>query len=69
MRFRSEVAEVGSTILEHPLLWRGRNGGFRRVNFPVFPYHIAYLIRGDAAVVAAVAHASRHADYWKKRLG
>jgi plasmid stabilization system protein ParE len=67
-RFRSEIAEVCSTILEHPLLWRERNGGFRRVNCPVFPYYIAYFIRGRTIVVAAVAHASRHPDYWKNRL-
>jgi plasmid stabilization system protein ParE len=67
-RFRAEIAEVCSTILEHPLLWRERNGGFRRVNCPVFPYYIAYFIRGNTAVVAALAHASRHPDYWKGRL-
>jgi plasmid stabilization system protein ParE len=68
-RFRREIAEVCSTILEHPLLWRERNGGFRRVNCPVFPYYIAYFIRGNIAVIAAVAHASRHPDDWKERLG
>jgi plasmid stabilization system protein ParE len=67
-RFRAEIAEVCSTILEHPLLWRERNGGFRRVNCPVFPYYIAYFIRGSTVLVAAVAHASRHPDYWKSRL-
>jgi plasmid stabilization system protein ParE len=67
-RFRTEIVEVCSTILAHPLLWRERHGGFRRVNCPVFPYYIAYFIRGNVAVVAAVAHASRHPDYWKERL-
>lgn len=67
-RFRAEVWDICSAILEHPLIWREREGGFRRVNCPVFPYYIAYFIRGDKVVVAAVAHASRHLDYWKRRL-
>jgi hypothetical protein len=46
----------------------GTGGGFRRVNCPVFPYFIAYFIRGDTVVIAAVAHGSRHPDYWKNRL-
>jgi plasmid stabilization system protein ParE len=67
-RFRAEVWDICSAIWEHPLIWREREGGFRRVNCPVFPYYIAYFIRGDKVVVAAVAHASRHPDYWKRRL-
>ena len=67
-RFRAEVWEICAAIMEHPLIWREREGGFRRVNCPVFPYYIAYFIRRDKVVVAAVAHASRHPDYWKRRL-
>ncbi len=67
-RFRDEVWEVCSTILQHPTLWRERLGGFRRVNCPVFPYYIAYFIRSNAVLIAAVAHASRHPDYWRQRL-
>ena len=67
-RFRAEIAEVGAAIIEHPLLWRERVSGFRRVNCPVFPYYIAYFIRGNIALVAAIAHASRHPDYWKDRI-
>ena len=54
-------------MMEHPLLWRdGR--WIPRVNCPVFPYYIAYFIRGNVIVIAAVAHGSRHPDYWKNRL-
>lgn len=67
IRFRDEVWEICSTILDHPVLWRERPGGFRRVNCPVFPYYLAYFIRGETILIAAVAHASRHPDYWKKR--
>lgn len=67
-RFRAEIWEVCTTILDHPLLWREREGGFRRVNCPVFPYYVAYYIRDNTLVVAAVAHGSRHPEYWKGRL-
>jgi hypothetical protein len=52
-----------------PLLWRERPGGYRRVNCPIFPYHIMYFIRGDLIVIAAVAHSHRRPEYWKDRLG
>ena len=67
-RFRNEVLEMCGLIVQQPLLWRERSGGYRRVNCPVFPYHIAYFIRGDRIVVAAVAHGHRRPGYWKKRL-
>lgn len=37
-RFRSDLAEVCRLIVQNPLLWRERTGGYRRVNCPVFPY-------------------------------
>ena len=67
-RFRNEILEVCSLIVQQPLLWRERAGGYRRVNCPVFPYYIAYFIRGDLIVVAAVAHGHRRPGYWKQRL-
>lgn len=59
--------EVCSLVLQQPLMWRERRGGQRRVNCPVFPYYLAYFIRGDWIVIAAVAHGHRHPDYWKQR--
>ena len=36
-----------------------RDGGYRRVNCPVFPYFIAYIIRRETIVIVAVAHCHR----------
>ena len=58
-RFQTEVLEVCRLIVQNPLLWRERSGGYRRVNCPVFPYYLAYFIRDDRLVVAAVAHGHR----------
>jgi len=67
IRFRNEVSHVVGKIVADPLLWRERSGGWRRVNCPVFPYYVAYFIRGDAILVAAVAHGHRRPGYWRKR--
>ncbi len=64
-RFRNEIGRVVERIAEDPLLWRERPGGYRRVNCPVFPYYIAYFIREETIVVAAVAHGHRLPGYWK----
>lgn len=66
-RFRAEIESVCAAIVRQPLLWRERRGGFRRVNIPGFPYYVAYIIRGERILVAAIGHASRHPDYWKRR--
>ena len=67
-RFRDEILQVCGLIVQQPLLWRERVGGYRRVNCPVFPYYIAYFIRGDLIIVVAVAHSHRRPGYWKHRL-
>ena len=66
-RFRAEVESVCAAIVRQPVLWRERPGGYRRVNIPGFPYYIAYFIRDERLLVAAVGHGSRHPDYWKER--
>jgi hypothetical protein len=38
------------------------------VNCPVFPYYIAYVIRGDRIVIMAVGHGHRRPVYWSRRL-
>ncbi|MGV3660639.1 MAG: hypothetical protein ACO1TE_10660 [Prosthecobacter sp.] len=56
-----------TAVSSTPLHWNERKGKFRRVNLRGFPYYIAFFIRGNRILVAAVAHASRHPDYWKRR--
>ena len=68
VRFRAEVAHVIERVVADPLLWRERPGGYRRVNCPVFPYYIAYFVRHERILIAAVAHGHRKPNYWKKRM-
>lgn len=68
VRFRCEVETACAAILTHPMLWRLRPDGWRRVNLPGFPYYIAFVLRDEIVLVVAVAHAARHPDYWKNRM-
>ena len=67
-RLRDEIVHVLDRIVEDPLLWRERSDGYRRVNCPVFPYYIPYVIRGNKIIVAAIAHGHRKPSYWKVRV-
>ncbi len=67
-RFRDQVAEVLRVVITAPYLWRERSARYRRVNCPVFPYYIAYVVRDKALVVVAVAHSRREPGFWHERL-
>ena len=66
--FRSEVESACAAIVQHPLLWRLRPGGYRRVNLPGFPHYIAFVTDEQQAIIVAVAHSSRHPGYFKSRM-
>jgi hypothetical protein len=68
-RLRDEVAHIVNRVAEDQVLWREREGGFRRVNCPVLPYFIAYIIREQKVIVVAVGHGHRKPNFWKSRLG
>jgi plasmid stabilization system protein ParE len=67
VRFRTEISHIIQRILADPCLWRERPGGYRRFNRPVFPYYLAYFVRKDTILIAAVAHGHRKRGYWKER--
>ena len=51
-------------ILSNPTVPRLRLGDYRRVNLHVFPYYIAYAIRGESVVMLAIGHTARRPEYW-----
>lgn len=66
-RFRNEIVRVLDRIAENPMLWKVESGGYRRVNCPVFPYHIPFFIRENKIIIAAISHNHRKPGYWKAR--
>ncbi|SHK24827.1 ParE toxin of type II toxin-antitoxin system, parDE [Rubritalea squalenifaciens DSM 18772] len=68
LRLRDEVAFLLETVSSAPLLWRERKGGYRRVNSPISPYYIAYVIRDETIVIIALASNHRKPNYWHKRI-
>jgi plasmid stabilization system protein ParE len=54
-RFGAEVESACAAIVQHPLLWRLRPGGYRRVNLPGFPYYIAFVISEHLALIVVSA--------------
>jgi plasmid stabilization system protein ParE len=63
-RFRAEVESACAAIVQHPLMWRLRPGGYRRVNLPGFSYYIAFVVEEQILLVLAVAHSSRNPNYF-----
>jgi plasmid stabilization system protein ParE len=67
-RFWREFDSQVRWIALHALKPRLRPAGYRRVNFPVFSYYVAYVIREDVVVLIAVAHGARQPEYWIDRM-
>lgn len=67
-RFANEIADILTTVASSPFLWRERDSGYRRVNCPLFPFYIAYIILDETIVVVAIASNHREPGYWHKRL-
>jgi plasmid stabilization system protein ParE len=68
VRFKKEISKVVESIALNPLIRRERKGGFRRANLPSFPYYIAYQLSKSETIIIAIAHSSRHPDFWKNRI-
>ncbi len=66
--FRRRVKAAIREICEFPFSYRLREGAYRRVNLGRFPFYIPYIIREETLIILAIAHNSRHPDYWKERI-
>jgi hypothetical protein len=66
--FKAEAQAAAWRIADQPRAWQVERGLVRRCLLSKFPYKLLYTIRGDEAVVLAVAHLHRDPDYWLERL-
>ncbi|MEM7158380.1 MAG: type II toxin-antitoxin system RelE/ParE family toxin [Myxococcota bacterium] len=64
--FAREVMTAAEKIGEFPTTWPRwpDRAEIRVVRVKRFPYHLPYVVRGDRAVVLAVAHDKRRRGYW-----
>jgi plasmid stabilization system protein ParE len=66
-RFRDELKAALAFIIERPERLPLRDGGYRRVNFRKYPYHLPYIVRDQILWIMAVAHNKRRPGYWLPR--
>jgi hypothetical protein len=67
IRLKEEAKTVVSWIANHPEFPRIRRHDYRRVNFKIFPYYIAYVIHDQIVWILAIAHTARRPEYWISR--
>lgn len=67
LKLKEELDQHINWILRNSTVPQIRKGGYRRVNLKIFPYYIAYIIRGETLWILAIAHGYRKPEYWIKR--
>lgn len=67
-RFKSAAHAAAIRIATQPFAWRIERGEVRRCLLNKFPYKLLYVVRGEAVIVLAVAHAHRKPGYWLERM-
>jgi len=66
-RFKAEVERTLLWLVEHPEVYSLRPNAYRRLNLRIYPYYIAYIVRGSTLWLLAVAHSHRKPEYWIQR--
>lgn len=66
--FLASVGQAFQKIQQRPQAWPPHiDPRFRKYLVERFPYSIFYMERPDVIWIAAIAHAKRRPDYWKRR--
>lgn len=67
--FYREVLHVETDVIKMPELWHRIDANYRRKLFKRYPYSLVYrVVNEELILIIAVAHTSRHPDYWKTRI-
>jgi toxin ParE1/3/4 len=67
-RFASAVEEATARAIAYPLTGSNLTIGTRRMFLKDFPFALVYRPEAEGIVIFAVAHHSRHPDYWSLRV-
>ena len=65
--FYQQFRKSRDEITAFPEFWKPIGGGYRRKLLERFPYGIIYRVDGDKILIVALAHTSRHPEYWRNR--
>lgn len=68
IRFAECIDEAIEQLTSRPGSWPVIEGDVRRFVVSIFPYSLLYSIIEDHVLILAVAHHSRHPEYWKDRI-
>lgn len=66
-RFEEEVRTAVARLSENPNLGAETTYGLRRYSLHRYPYTLFYRAEPQMLRIIAVAHQSRHPDYWSER--
>ena len=66
--FLASVEQAIQKIQNNPHTWPPHTDArFRKYLLERFPYSVFYMERPEAIWIAAIAHAKRRPDYWRRR--
>lgn len=64
--FLLDARKIRNQISQYPLAWHPLDETFRQCRSLRFPYAFIYEVRGEEAIVVAVAHLRRQPEYWRR---
>lgn len=67
VEFLNDVKRAINRIQENPYLGETLRGNFRRCLLSRFPFSLIYTVETEGILIIALAHHSRHPNYWKNR--
>lgn len=68
LRFAECIDSAIEQVTSRPNSWPIIVEDVRRYVLAIFPYSLIYSIEVDHVLILAVAHHSRHPDYWNDRI-
>lgn len=66
--FLEDFEHTLTLLKTHPEIGETGGSNTRRLIFQRYPYTAVYRLRGNTLEIVAVAHHSRHPEYWAGRL-
>jgi plasmid stabilization system protein ParE len=66
-RLQRRFEQAGQMLMRQPAIGTPDAGQARKLRLGKFPYSLVYRLHGEVIAVIAVAHQSRHPEYWVGR--